>query len=224
MANSNYPRERFGAQGRERFEGSRGRRPDDRNPSYDYPDWDRYGGRGRDRYAAGDREAWQTDDLGYGEGYREPRYRESYDYRGATDYWEDRERGFARRSYTDDRDYSRKRPLIDRASDEVASWFGDEAAEHRRQMDQHRGKGPKGYVRTDERIREDVNDRLADDPLLDASDIEVTVSGGEVTLNGFVTDRQDKRRAEDLADAVSGVSNVQNNLRVKPRDVANIVS
>jgi osmotically-inducible protein OsmY len=114
---------------------------------------------------------------------------------------------------------------MDRASDEIASWFGDEDAEHRREMDQHRGKGPKGYVRTDERIREDVNDRLSDDPMLDASDIEVIVAGGEVTLNGFITTRQDKRRAEDIVETVSGVRHVQNNLRVKPNeDIANIAS
>jgi len=107
---------------------------------------------------------------------------------------------------------------MDRASDEVASWFGDEDAERRRQMDQFRGKGPKGYVRTDERIKEDVNDRLSDDPMLDASDIEVTVASGEVTLTGMVANRQDKRRAEDLAEAVSGVTHTQNNLRVRPTD------
>jgi hypothetical protein len=79
---------------------------------------------------------------------------------------------------------------------------------------EHRGRGPKGYKRSDERIREDVSDRLTDDPLLDASDIELTVAGGEVTLNGTVTSRFAKRRAEDCADAVSGVGHVQNNLRV----------
>jgi hypothetical protein len=45
----------------------------------------------------------------------------------------------------------------DRTSDEVSSWFGDEDAEQRRQRDAfergHRGRGPKGYVRSDERIR-----------------------------------------------------------------------
>ena len=39
----------------------------------------------------------------------------------------------------------------------------------------HRGRGPKGYTRSDERIREDVNDRLSDDPFVDASEIEVMV-------------------------------------------------
>ena len=81
---------------------------------------------------------------------------------------------------------------------------------------EHRGRGPKGYKRSDGRITEDVNDRLTEDPYLDASDVEVKVKDGEVTLDGFVPSREDKRRAEDLADTVLGVSHVQNNLRVRP--------
>nr|CAD6437817.1 SWFGD domain-containing protein [Rhizobium sp. Q54] len=110
------------------------------------------------------------------------------------------------------------RGFLDRAGDEVASWFGDEDAERRRRMDAgHRGRGPKNYTRTDERIREDVNDRLSDDPHIDASEIEVTVSEAEVTLNGTVTERFAKRHAEDIAEDVSGVKHVQNNLRVTGR-------
>ena len=75
-----------------------------------------------------------------------------------------------------------------------------------------RGHGPKGYRRSDERIKEDVNDRLTD-AYLDASDVEVSVKEGEVTLSGAVLDRTDKRLAEDVAESVSGVKNVQNNLR-----------
>lgn len=78
----------------------------------------------------------------------------------------------------------------------------------------HKGKGPKGYVRSDDRIREDVADCLTEDASLDASQIEVEVSGGEVTLTGTVVDRSGKRKAEELADEVSGVKHVQNNLRV----------
>jgi hypothetical protein len=80
----------------------------------------------------------------------------------------------------------------------------------------HRGKGPAGYVRGDERILEEVCDRLADDDRLDASDIEVRVDAGEVTLSGLVRAREDKRRAEDISESVSGVKHLQNNLRVKP--------
>jgi hypothetical protein len=111
-----------------------------------------------------------------------------------------------------------------RTQDEVSSWFGDESARRRRDWDErqadlkaeHRGRGPKGYKRSDSRIEEDVNDRLTDDPYLDASDVEVSVKDSEVTLSGTIPRREDKRRAEDLAELVSGVTHVQNNLRVKP--------
>lgn len=82
-----------------------------------------------------------------------------------------------------------------------------------RQRGEHRGKGPKGYTRSDERIREDVCDCLSFDDELDASDITVTVKGGEVTLEGTVPDRHAKQRAEDLAEAVGGVRDVDNKLR-----------
>ena len=119
-----------------------------------------------------------------------------------------------------DYDYDREegRGWLDRASDAVASWFGDEEAERRRRMDQrreHRGRGPKGYRRSDERIKEDFNDRLSDDYYLDASNVEVAVENTKVTLTGTVNNRNDKRRAEDLAESVSGVTNVENRLRVK---------
>jgi len=80
-----------------------------------------------------------------------------------------------------------------------------------------RGRGPKGYTRQDDRIREDVCDRLTDDPAIDASDIEVKVANGEVILTGTVGNRGEKRQAEDNAEFVTGVRNVQNLLRVEER-------
>jgi osmotically-inducible protein OsmY len=117
------------------------------------------------------------------------------------------------------RDYN-DRGFFDRAGDEVRSWFGDEQAEHRRDEDmrnagQHRGRGPKGYQRSDARILDDVNDRLTDDPHIDASEIEVSVTNREVTLTGTVNSRFEKRHAEDIAESVSGVTHVQNNLRIQ---------
>jgi osmotically-inducible protein OsmY len=112
------------------------------------------------------------------------------------------------------------RGFMDKAGDEVASWFGDDEARRRRQQDEHRGRGPKGYARSDERIKEDVSDKLTDDGSLDASDIEVQVSNREVTLTGEVNSREDKRRAEDIAELISGVQHVQNNLRIKNRSGA----
>jgi hypothetical protein len=78
----------------------------------------------------------------------------------------------------------------------------------------YRGRGPKNFQRSDERIREMVCDRLEDHHDIDASDVEVTVNEGEVTLSGQVHDRHSKRLAEDVAESVPGVRNVANTLRV----------
>ncbi|MGE3538763.1 MAG: BON domain-containing protein [Candidatus Tectimicrobiota bacterium] len=78
----------------------------------------------------------------------------------------------------------------------------------------HAGRGPKGYVRSDVRIREDICDRLTEHPYIDASELEVEVTEAEVTLKGTVEDRNAKRIAEDIAEAVAGVTEVHNQLRV----------
>lgn len=78
----------------------------------------------------------------------------------------------------------------------------------------YRGKGPKGYRRSDERVRDDINDTLTDDRFLDASDVEVEVRDGEVVLSGTVADKNAKRRAEDLAESISGVKHLENRLRI----------
>jgi hypothetical protein len=90
------------------------------------------------------------------------------------------------------------------------SWFRD--GSHQRES--YSGRGPKDYKRSDDRIREDISDRLTDDHGVDASDITVQVQGGEVTLSGSVPSRDQKRRAEDVAESCSGVSEVTNNIRV----------
>lgn len=101
------------------------------------------------------------------------------------------------------------RSFWERTSDRVASWFGE---------GEHRGRGPSGYKRTDERISEVAHDRLTDDPWLDASSITIIVDGGEVTLAGTVQDRESKHRAERLVEDLAGVTHVQNNLRVSHGD------
>lgn len=110
------------------------------------------------------------------------------------------------------------RGFFERAGDEVASWFGDEDAARRRRRDHHGGRGPTNYTRSDERILEDACDALTDDWDVDARNIQVTVSDGEVTLDGTVDSRFGKRRAEDCVEDVSGVKHVQNNLRVSERE------
>lgn len=174
---------------------------------------------GRDDYGRGYGVEW-ADDRGYG---RPDRHRQeaqrhadrSYDYGPYTPY--------GRRAYNDGRAAGAPRHGRDHG-------YGQRPAEGRsfmqhndyveavtdgaRSPGEHYGRGPKDYRRSDERIREDINDRLTDDGWLDATHVEVSVSEGEVTLSGTVGNRQAKRRAEDLAERVSGVRDVQNNIRV----------
>lgn len=79
------------------------------------------------------------------------------------------------------------------------------------------GRGPKGYTRSDERIEEDVCERLTENSELDASDITIQVENGEVTLSGTVDDRYFKRLAEDIVDSVSGVKDVHNQIKISPK-------
>jgi osmotically-inducible protein OsmY len=60
--------------------------------------------------------------------------------------------------------------------------------------------------------------RLTDCPDVDASEVEVTVTNGEVTLMGGVDDRPQKRLAEECAWDIGGVREVHNNLRVQHRE------
>jgi hypothetical protein len=80
------------------------------------------------------------------------------------------------------------------------------------------GIGPRGYRRSDERILEDVNDRLTQHAQIDASQIEVEVQEGEVTLKGTVQDRRMKRMVEANVDMIPGVIDVHNRLRLKERE------
>lgn len=78
----------------------------------------------------------------------------------------------------------------------------------------YRGIGPKGFQRSDERIREMVSETLEDHDAIDATDIEVNVSGGEVTLTGTVPNRHMKRLSEDVIEFLPGVRDVTNSLKV----------
>lgn len=221
-------------------------------------------------------EAYSGGYYGGGRGdWREPHERDARD-RG----WE----GSSSSGGPRDRERGRdERNFIDRVTDEVRSWFGDEEAERRRRQDfremygregrddrdrwdrnrswtgergpgrvdrtdfmgrerdveqgradraegpasgdwrgfsgwaprgPYTGRGPRGYQRSDERIREDVCERFSQHGMLDATDVDVIVVTGEVTLRGTVPSRWAKREAEDLTESVSGVRDVHNELRV----------
>lgn len=79
----------------------------------------------------------------------------------------------------------------------------------------HRGKGPRGYTRSDERVFEDVCEALFLSPNVDASDIEVKVKEGIVYLHGNVDRRESKRFAELAIENISGVHDVQNQLIIQ---------
>src|SRR5256886_10897712 len=79
----------------------------------------------------------------------------------------------------------------------------------------YRGRGPRGYARSPARIYEDLCDRLTENPFIDASDIEVTVAGTEVTLGGAVQDTIAMRQAQAIAEEVAGVSHVHNRLQLR---------
>lgn len=169
--------------------------------------WDRYGGRGNDRGYV--RDPRRDRDLNFGRD-------ETRD-----DYFTD-DRNPYRNDYRND----------DRGSDTGAgAGFGgsgfntlnrdfetrggyDRGSDLGSMQRSYRGRGPKGFQRSDDRLRELVSERLADHHDIDASDIEVTVSNGEVTLQGTVDDRRTKRLAEDVVESVGGVRDVHNHLKV----------
>jgi osmotically-inducible protein OsmY len=195
-------REEYGQGGREYGEVPRG---------YDAGD---YGRQAYDRGGYGE--------AGYGRYPGEPSRRMASGGTGGYDY----ERGYGDGGRRDARPERTERfedagrnagEFLHRAGERVASWFGgggEARAYHDYDRDRgHRGRGPQGYKRSDERISDEVHERLTDDAWLDASAISVTVVAGEVTLSGSVEDRDAKHRAERIVEDVSGVIHVQNNLR-----------
>jgi osmotically-inducible protein OsmY len=164
---------------------------------------------GRGRGSSGQQD-WQYRDIG---GYREPEWSSGYQrYMGPS--WT-RESGYGGEGYggergRDDRSWGERSGWGD-----ASAWGTERGGRSAPWMGPHAGRGPRGYTRSDERIREDVCDRLCEHGFVDASDIEVRVAGGEVTLVGFVRERNEKRIAEDAAEQVSGVREVNNQLRVR---------
>jgi osmotically-inducible protein OsmY len=180
-------------------------------------------GRARTRVVHDDDDGVRDYDTDYGRTTSRFYGRSGYEY-GREDYDRDDDRGeHGGRAYAE-RD---GRNWLDRAADGVRSWFGgdDDGPEGRGRGDKmhthggraegkFRGRGPRNYRRSDERVREELCDRLTDNEWLDASDVEVNVVAGEAILTGTVDSRYAKRLAETIAESVSGVTNVQNSLRV----------
>jgi hypothetical protein len=131
-----------------------------------------------------------------GREHERDRFREAYDYRESGRY-NPAERGYE-------------------SGHDLAGRYGWEQERDRGAPGLYAGKGPRGYQRSNERIYEDVAERLTAHGEIDASDIAIHVENGEVTLTGQVEDRHAKRLAEDITESVTGVRDVHNQLRLGP--------
>jgi len=118
------------------------------------------------------------------------------------------------------RDHSRLAGLHDM---EDSSELRERYREHVRQRDyQPRyGHGPgvenMDAQRSDERIREDICDGLMLS-WMNAENVDVQVRNGEVTLQGTVRSRDEKRAIEALAESVLGVKDLINSIRIERRE------
>jgi hypothetical protein len=152
----------------------------------------------------------------------DPRDRADYgqaDY--SNDWGYDRDEGPYRRFSPDDPEYGRRMDAGDYRpteappprswKDRAGAFFSPGPARERTQPPPQR-RGPSDRV-----LWAVIVERLEDERRLDLRDVEVIVENREVTLNGTVRRKEDKRRIEDVAD-IEGIRHVQNNLRVRDRD------
>lgn len=89
---------------------------------------------------------------------------------------------------------------------------------NRQQMGMHSGKAPKGYRRSDDRIKEEVCEALTHHSEIDPSEVEVDVKDGVVQLTGTAESRQVKSMVEDLAERINGVIDVRNDIRIMAKE------
>lgn len=103
------------------------------------------------------------------------------------------------------------------AGEGEATWGEIEQARGSKETSgRHPARGPQAARRSDRSIHQEIHEQLARHSEIDASDLEILVEGGEVTLQGRVGDRSTRWLVEDVVEAVSGVSLVHNQLRVAP--------
>lgn len=72
----------------------------------------------------------------------------------------------------------------------------------------------KPILRTDQEIRDDVLQALANDPASDSYEIDVTVDKGTVTLSGSVDSWAEKRLTEKVVKGVKGVKEIANRIDI----------
>jgi hypothetical protein len=81
-----------------------------------------------------------------------------------------------------------------------------------------RGRAPRTCWRTDERVREDICDRLMMNHHIDVRDVSVAVREGIVILEGSVPERRMRYLIEDLAADCMNAIDVENRIRVTKLD------
>jgi hypothetical protein len=191
------PRRRTGYRAEEEL-----RRDDDYGQADYSNDWafDRERGRPYRRFSEEDRGYARRMDEGE---YRRDRRRDEDDDPSAREAYRDDRHGDDR--YRDERRSEREQPRswMDRAGEFFAGTSS--------RPEERRRRGPSDRV-----LWAVIVERLEDERRLDLRDVDVVVQDGEVTLNGTVRRKEDRRRIEDIAD-IDGVRHVQNNLRVRER-------
>lgn len=80
-----------------------------------------------------------------------------------------------------------------------------------------RGRAPRGYRRSSERILSDLCDRLMQS-WVDAEDVDIRVRDGVVLLAGVVRSQDERHATEVLAREVLGVKEVINDIRIDRED------
>lgn len=80
------------------------------------------------------------------------------------------------------------------------------------------GKGPRGWKRSDEQIKDRACEALWRSQEVDARGIDVSVEEGIVTLKGHVDSRGAKKISQRCVENIPGVEDVLNHLRIHKRD------
>ena len=169
---------------------------------------------GRSGYGSARSDADRYSDDYQTAGFGARTYQSGYDRSGDDrDRYYSRSRRYSRDAFRSDSDYGSR---FGRSASYDRDAFGTDT---NRYDGPHSGVGPSGYSRSQDRIEEDVNERLTHHGMLDATNIRVSVDDdGDVTLEGTVGSRREKRLADDVAESVRGVDDVHNRLRVQRQD------
>lgn len=173
---------------------------------------------------------YRPEDDRWSEGGSDPRERPGYRGGPHEEHFEEPYQSRDWAPYRDQPDWPRRQHMggraegpgqrrFDRGMERSYGGGGDIARWSSEGEQSFRGRGPRGYRRSDQRILEEVCDRLTEDHEVDASDIDVKVESGEVTLEGTVPERRLKWLAEEIASRCSGVVDVHNHLRVARQQV-----